>query len=586
MKKISIFLFAAAALIWGAGCEESSDTDKEITVSAIALDSSLSGGITLVVGETTNIAGKVSVLPEEAAGLPESYHSSDTSIVTVDEAGNVKAVSPGLAMITITVGGKNAHFEVKVEPRKIPVETVTLPEEWKDGVTLKIGETMDIANKAAYTPSDATHTTESYASSNEEVATVSAEGIVTTLKPGETEITITIDGKSVSFTLTVEKIAVETVTLPDEWKEGVEIALDGTLELAGKVTIAPENATYKEESYDSSDKSVATVSAEGVVTPLQVGKTTISITVDGVTASFELTVVTDVPVDIETITITDGRWNNSLGTASVELKDGTATYDLYSRLVITPENQNEGVAYQIVNMDGEFIDIDENGLITCKKVGTATVVVTAKNHKNLDQGNPKKVIFTLNITDPNDLDRTGWSMSASGPIKGTEGSATAALDEVFGTSSFPTASASIPASDATIFGLDRPGKNGADDTIWFVVDMQQQRSVNYFRIMHQGVRNADRGCRWNGFTLIEGSNDNSNWTTIAENVKLPDMSYKSQLDPNDGGTRNIDDYRTTSNVKFPSTVNYRYLRFVGKADNFTGSNSTCQIAELYLGLDE
>ena len=64
------------------------------------------------------------------------------------------------------------------------------------------------------------------------------------------------------------------------------------------------------------------------------------------------------------------------------------------------------------------------------------------------------------------------------------------------------------------------------------------------------------------------------------------MSYKSQLDPNDGGTRNIDDYRTTSNVKFPSTVNYRYLRFVGKATNLTGSNGTCQIAELYLGLDE
>ena len=65
------------------------------------------------------------------------------------------------------------------------------------------------------------------------------------------------------------------------------------------------------------------------------------------------------------------------------------------------------------------------------------------------------------------------------------------------------------------------------------------------------------------------------------------MTYEKQLDPNDGNTtRNIDDYRTTSNVKFPSTVNYRYLRFVGKAANFTGTNGTCQIAELYLGLDE
>ena len=34
MKKISIFLFAAAALL-GAGCDDSSDTDKVIPVSAI-----------------------------------------------------------------------------------------------------------------------------------------------------------------------------------------------------------------------------------------------------------------------------------------------------------------------------------------------------------------------------------------------------------------------------------------------------------------------------------------------------------------------------------------------------------------------
>ncbi|WP_064976850.1 Ig-like domain-containing protein [Alistipes provencensis] len=585
MKKISIFLFAAAVL-WGVGCDDSSDTDKVVPVSAIALDSSLSGGITMEVGQTTNIAGKVTVRPENATDKAETYESSDPETVSVDDAGVVKAVKPGLAMVTISVGGKHTHFEVKVEAKKIPVESISLPAELADGVTLKIGETLDIAGKATITPENATERTESYESSVPTTASVSEEGVVTAIAIGETTITVTVDGKSAHFTLTVEKVAVETVTLPDELTKGVTLKKGETLDITGKATVKPENATNRTESYDSSDKTVATVSAEGLVTALTVGTTTISVMVDGVSASFELTVAEDVPVDIETITITDGRWNNSLGTASVELKNGTATYDLYSRLVITPTNQNEGVAYQIVNKDGEFIDIDENGLITCKKVGTATVVVTAKNHKSLAQGNAKKVIFTLNITDSNDLDRTGWSMSASGPIKGTGGSATAALDEVFGTSSFPTASASIPASDATIFGLDRPGKNGAGDTIWFVVDMQQPRSVNYFRIMHQGVRNADRGCRWNGFTLIEGSNDNSEWTPIAENVELPDMSYKSQLDPNDGGTRNIDDYRTTSNVKFPSTVNYRYLRFVGKAANFTGNNGTCQIAELYLGLDE
>ena len=139
MKKISIFLFAAAALL-GAGCDDSSDTDKVIPVSAIALDTSLSGGISLVVGQTADIAGKVTVRPENATDKTETYESSDPETVSVDDAGVVKAVKPGLAMVTISVGGKHSHFEVEVREQRISVESVTLPAELADGVTLKLGE--------------------------------------------------------------------------------------------------------------------------------------------------------------------------------------------------------------------------------------------------------------------------------------------------------------------------------------------------------------------------------------------------------------------------------------------------------------
>ena len=85
MKKISIFLLAAAVLL-GGGCEDSSDTDKVIPVSAIALDSSLSGGITMEVGQTTNIAGKVTILPEDATNTTESYESSNAEIAVSAKA--------------------------------------------------------------------------------------------------------------------------------------------------------------------------------------------------------------------------------------------------------------------------------------------------------------------------------------------------------------------------------------------------------------------------------------------------------------------------------------------------------------------
>lgn len=576
MKKISIFLFAAAALL-GAGCDDSSDTDKVIPVSAIALDTSLSGGISLVVGQTADIAGKVTVRPENATDKTETYESSDPETVSVDDAGVVKAVKPGLAMVTISVGGKHSHFEVEVREQRISVESVTLPAELADGVTLKLGATLDIAGKATITPSNATDKTESYNSSNPMIASVTEEGIVSAIAVGEATITISVDGQSAQFTLTVEKIAVESVTLPEELAKGVTLNKGETLDIAGKATVKPENASDRTESYDSSDKAVATVSAEGLVTALAVGTTTISVTIDGVSASFELTVAEGVPVALEKIEIKNGA-TAIQGSASVVLGENT-TFDLHSHLQLTPANQTEGVKYVAYGPE-EVATIDENGIVACKGVGTVTFVILAKSNEGNDFKNAgdKKAYFAVNITDPCDLDRTGWEVSAnSGAISGTAGSKTAAFDNVFDPGVFKDVKGSN-------FGLTKPTTD--DGEVWFVVDMQQEQSLNYFRLMHQSCRNTDRSCRWKKFSAILGSNDGESFTQIAADVDVPNLDNEPGIDPNDGGSRNIDKFHTCSNVKLPNTVKYRYLKFVGKKDCFTGTAKTCQIAELYLGLDE
>lgn len=667
MKKF-IFLLAAAALL-GAGCEDSSDADRVIPVSAIALDSSLSGGIVLEVGQTTSIAGKATVLPENATDKTEYYESSDDSIVSVDETGLVEALEPGLAMITVSAGRKHSHFEVRVAARKIPVETVTLPDFLAEGVALKVGGSLDIAGQAIVAPSNATDRSESYSSSNPMIADVSAEGVVTAIAVGEATISVIVDGVAARFTLTVEKIDVESVvlpedlvrgvalevgesfsiagraevlpenateraesyassdervatvsaegvvtacgigtttitvtvdgvsasflltgsqyvpvtsvTLPEEWRQGVSLEVGQTLDIARKATVMPENATNRTESYASSDEGVAEVSAEGVVTALAAGQTTVSVTVDGQKADLLLTVV-PVPVALEKIEI-EGGANATQGTASVVLSQ-TATFDLASRLKLSPADQNEGVKYVAYGSE-DIATIDENGIVTCKGVGTVTFVILAKSNTNNDFKNAgaKKAYFAVEITDPNDLDRTGWTMTASGKISGTAGSATSAFDGRFDPNVFGTPLGSN-------FGLDKPGKNGAGSSIWFVVDMKQSQRVNYVRLKHQSCRNTDRGCRWLGFSEILGSDtgEEGSWTTVATDVRFPDwaMAYAQGVDPNDGGTRNIDHYRDTPNMALPQTVNYRYLKFVGKSSDFPTNNSTCQFAELYLGLDE
>ena len=269
------------------------------------------------------------------------------------------------------------------------------------------------------------------------------------------------------------------------------------------------------------------------------------------------------------------------GSASVVLGENT-TFDLYAQLQLSPANQTEGVKY-IAYGPEEIATIDENGIVTCKGVGTVTFVILAKSNPanpgdDFKNAGAKKAYFAVNITDPHDLDRTGWEVSAnSGAISGTAGSKTAAFDNVFDPGVFKDVKGSN-------FGLTKP--TTADGEVWFVVDMQKEQTVNYFRLMHQSCRNTDRSCRWKKFSAILGSNDGETFTQIASDVEVPNLDNAPGIDPNDGGSRNIDKYHTCSNVKLPNTVKYRYLKFVGKKDCFTGTAKTCQFSEMYLGIDE
>ena len=216
---------------------------------------------------------------------------SDNTSVAIISYGRVKGVAEGTANITVSVADSNykpeqVTLQVTVSEKKIEITEVLLN---KYAETLTEGDTITLS--AEVLPYDTTYSKNvSWSSSNEAVATVSADGTVTAKSAGTAIITATSEnGMTASCTITVEKkfIPITEVYLD---KSSATLTEGDTATLTA--TVLPENTTYsKDVSWSSSNVAVATVDLMGKVTAKSAGTAVITATSEnGKTASCTVTV--------------------------------------------------------------------------------------------------------------------------------------------------------------------------------------------------------------------------------------------------------------------------------------------------------
>ena len=284
MKK---YLILAAITLFLAltGCKK---TPEAIPVTSVTIAPS---SLNLIVGETGQLTAAVA--PDDATNPDVTWGSSDNKVATVSDKGLVSAVAAGSATITATADGKRAVCTVTVEepaPLVIPVSEVAID---ITAVTLVEGESCQLT--ATVTPGDATDASVVWSSSNNSVASVSEDGKVSAIAPGEATITAKAGGKSATCLVTVQKavVAVSGVTL-----DKTTLALtEGQLgQLAA--TVKPDDATDKTVTWSSSKTSVATVSDKGLVTAVSAGEATITAKAGGKSATCLVTVTAKtIPVE-------------------------------------------------------------------------------------------------------------------------------------------------------------------------------------------------------------------------------------------------------------------------------------------------
>jgi uncharacterized protein YjdB len=224
------------------------------------------------------------------AGRTVSFSSSNPAVASVSASGLVVGVSLGRATITATAVQDGVSGTATIDVIQAPVASITISPPGAQtvfqGLTLQLAATL---RDASQPPNILTGRTVSWTTSNPSVATVSSTGLVTGNALGTAQITAESEGVTSSVPVTVQPRPVATVALspnPGSVKAGTQLQMSLDLrDVNGNaLTTAGRSVTW-----ESSNKPVATVQ-DGVVNGVTPGSVTITVTVDGKSASAVVTV--------------------------------------------------------------------------------------------------------------------------------------------------------------------------------------------------------------------------------------------------------------------------------------------------------
>ena len=284
----------------GVGKTEIKATAGEKSATCVITVVSPAETLTISVGETEPLNKgdklniKATIEPEDCTDEIEWSVEGESVTIVPSEDGKsceVTAVSAGEATVTVKAGEKSASCKITV---KVPMTGIELDKTEAEGY---IGGTVQLT--ATVKPEDTTDdTTVTWTSSDEEVATVDENGLVSCLAEGEAVIIATCGEFSAECTVTVtDRPPFVAITSLELSESEIELALNFTYSLFA--IIAPENATDTELEWSSSDINVARV-YEGVVYGIVPGEAVITAkTTDGsnLSASCKVTIVETSGID-------------------------------------------------------------------------------------------------------------------------------------------------------------------------------------------------------------------------------------------------------------------------------------------------
>lgn len=306
----------------------------------------------------------VNVLPRGASSNLK-WSSSNENVATVDDKGNVTSISTGKTTITVTSdNGKKASFVLTVNELLINNLYIT---DYMNAIY--IGDTTSI--KTTISPKESTEKIK-YTSSNERVAKVDSNGVVTGVGVGN--VVITASSKNASATAeimvmkkkednTPKEVLIESATLNCS-----DITLKVGETFTPKVNVYPENTTeVVKPTWIGFDYRIAEVYSDGTIKAKSVGEGVVSVLVgkNNIQASCKVKVIAPVEVERLEFPFLPSRL--------------TANEVRSMKVNVYPEAARDNSKLVWSSSNTEVATVTQSGVLFTHSSGETTITVTSSN---------------------------------------------------------------------------------------------------------------------------------------------------------------------------------------------------------------
>ena len=239
---------------------------------------------TLFVGDTLRMAASATDANGHAVeGASFVWASGDTAVARVDGSGLVTGIAPGRAAVSVMSGGVTDEAQLTVVALVAAVRVTPA-----EASLTALGDTVRLLAGVLDESGRAVPGAEvAWASADAIVATVDSAGLVTAAGVGETKVTAAVHGVSGEARVSVTQSPHSVTVSP----AADTIVHGDTLRLSAEVSDANGNPVAGSEfTWSSSDVSVATVDASGLVRGVSEGRTTITAMAGVAQGTSEITV--------------------------------------------------------------------------------------------------------------------------------------------------------------------------------------------------------------------------------------------------------------------------------------------------------